>query len=104
MSGVPIGLARELVGESLGAWRLAGEAACTREGAIVIERTGSQRSIRIESTPHDPMFRWMITVDGRKRPAVSLLAVLRQVRAALDPDFAATRVRVSVAPLLDPSC
>jgi len=43
-----------------------------------------------------------ITVDGRARPAISLLAVLRQVRAALDPDFAATRVRVSVASLLVP--
>jgi len=49
--------------------------------------------------PHDPIFRWMITVDGRKRPANSLLAVLRRVRAVLDPDYAAARVRVSVASL-----
>jgi len=99
VSGVPIELVRELVGQSLAAWRLAGEAACTPDGAIVIERPGSAR-VRIEPTPHDPMFRWMVTVDARRRPAVSLLAVLRHVRAALDPDYAATRVRVSVASLL----
>jgi hypothetical protein len=102
VSGMPIELARELVGASLAAWRLAGEATCTHDGAIVIDRTGNSRNIRIEPKPQDSMFRWMVTVDGRARPAVSLLAVLRQVRAALDPDFAATRVRVGVASLLVP--
>jgi hypothetical protein len=56
--------------------------------------------LRIAPKPDDGMFRWLVTIDGRTRPAISLVAVLRQVRAALDPDFAATRVRVSVAPLL----
>jgi hypothetical protein len=101
MSGVPIELVGELVAASLAAWRLAGEATCTHDGAIMIERTGNTR-LRIESKPNDPNFRWLVTVDGRQRPAVSLLAVLRQVRAALDPDYAATRVRVSVASLLVP--
>ena len=102
MSGVPIELVRELVRQSLVAWRLPGEAACTRDGAVEIARAGSAR-VRIEPKPDDPMFRWLVTVDGRVRPAVSLLAVLRQVRAAVDPAFAATRVRVSVASLLVPS-
>jgi hypothetical protein len=102
MSGVPIELVGELVAASLAAWHLAGEATCTHDGAIVIERTGNTR-LRIEPKPNDPNFRWLVTVDGRQRPAVSLLAVLRQVRAALDPDYAATRVRVSVASLLVPS-
>jgi hypothetical protein len=56
--------------------------------------------MRIAPKPDDMMFRWMVTIDGRTRPAISLVAVLRQVRAALDPDFAATRVRVGIAPLL----
>lgn len=102
MSGVPIDLVAELVRASLAAWRLTGDAACTREGAIVIDRAGTDRTIRIEPTSNDAMFRWTVTVDGRKRPAVSLLAVLRQVRAALDPDYAATRVCVTVARLLVP--
>jgi hypothetical protein len=102
VSGAPIELARELIGASLAAWRLAGEAHCTDDGAIVIDRTGNGRRIRIEPKLDDPMFRWLVTVDGRQRPVVSLPGVLRQVRAALDPDYAATRVRVAVAPLLVP--
>ena len=46
------------------------------------------------------MFRWTVTVDGRKRMAISLVAVLRQVREALDPGYAANRVRIAVAPLV----
>jgi hypothetical protein len=100
VSGVPIALVGELVSQSLAAWRLAGEATCTPDGAVVIARTAAEKGVRIEAKPDDPTFRWLVTIDGRTRPAVSLLAVLRQVRAALDPDFAATRVRVSVASLL----
>ena len=102
MSGVPIALAGELVAASLAAWRVGGVAACTADGAIVIERTRDSKTVRIEPKPDDSMFRWLVIVDGRPRPAVSLVAVLRQVRAALDADFAATRVRVSLAPLLVP--
>ena len=101
MSGVPIALAGELVAASLEAWHVTGATACADDGAIVIARDGRAR-VRIEPMPLDPTFRWMVTVDGRRRPAVSLLAVLRHVRAALDPDYAATRVRVSIASLLVP--
>jgi hypothetical protein len=99
VTGVPLALALRLVAESLAAWGLAGEARCTDDGAIVIERTAGNTSLRIEPLPGDAMFRWMITIDGHRRPAISLAAVLRQVRSALDPEFAATRVRVAVAPL-----
>jgi hypothetical protein len=46
------------------------------------------------------MFRWLVTIDGRTRPALSLLAVLRQVREALDPDYSGSRLRVAIAPLV----
>ena len=46
------------------------------------------------------MFRWIVTVEGRKRGAISLVAVLRQVREALDPGYAGSRVRVAVNPLV----
>ena len=59
-----------------------------------------RKDIRIDPAPPDLMFRWMVTVDGRKRGAISLVAVLRQVREALDPGYAANRVRVAVAPLV----
>ena len=103
MSGVPIELARELLAASLAAWHVAGEAICTDDGGIVINRTSNDRTIKVEPKPDNPMFRWLVTVDGRQRPVVSLPGVLRHVRAALDSDYAATRVRVSVASLLVPS-
>ena len=81
---------------SHGAWRAASGAKPTAR--IVI--CGSRKDIRIDRAPDDLMFRWMVTVDGRKRGAISLVAVLRQVREALDPGYAANRVRVAVAPLV----
>jgi hypothetical protein len=45
----------------------------------------------------------MVTIDGRQRPAISLVAVLRQVRQSVDPGYAMSRVRVTVAPLVPPS-
>ena len=57
------------------------------DGVIVI--CGSHKDIRIDRASHDLMFRWIVTVEGRKRGAISLVAVLRQVREALDPGYAA---------------
>ena len=90
-------LACELLAQSLIAWQVAGRVTQERDGAVVIE---SRRSIRIEPAPPDVPFRWMVTVDGRRRGAISLVAELRQVREALDPGYAANRVRVAVAPLV----
>ena len=98
MSGVPNDLARELLTQSLAAWRVRGSVECTSDGAFVID--GAGRAISLESALGHPVFRWMVTVDGRKRGAISLVAVLRQVREALDPGYAANRVRIAVAPLV----
>src|SRR5262249_25270195 len=100
VSGVPAALARELLAESLAAWRLAGGVERSDDGGIVV-RT-EQTLIRIDPEPAGSMFRWTVTIDGRRRPAVSLISVLRQVREAIDPGYAASRVRVTVAPLLPP--
>ena len=97
MSGVPVELACELLTESLAAWRVTRSVERTSDGAIVI---GGDTRIRIEPAPRDSMFRWMVTIDGRKRLALSLLAVLRQVREALDPGYAANQVRIALAPLV----
>ena len=93
-------LARELLAESLAAWRVSGSAERTSDGALVIV---ASKSIRIDPAPPDAMFRWMVTTDGRRRGAISLVAVLRQVREALDPGYGANRVRVAVAPLVPSS-
>ena len=98
MSEAPVDLARELMAQSLAAWRVAGGVERSRDGVIVI--CGARRDIRIDPAPWDPMFRWMVTIDGRKRPAISVVGVLRQVREALDPGYAANRVRVALTPLV----
>jgi hypothetical protein len=98
---VNLDLARELLVQSLAAWRLPGSIERAGDGALVV--VGSRRSIRIDPALPDSIFRWMVTSDGRKRGAISLVAVLRQVREALDPGYAANRVRVAVAPLVPSS-
>jgi hypothetical protein len=97
VSGAQAGLVRELLAASLAAWDLAGGVEQTSDGVIVI--TGN-KDIRIEPVPPGSVFRWTVIIDRRRRAALSLLAVLRQVRDALDPDFAASRVRVAVSPLV----
>jgi hypothetical protein len=94
---MPNDLARELLAQSLVAWRVTGSVRCEGDSAIVI--CGNRKDIRIDRAPDDSMFRWIVTAEGRKRGAISLVAVLRQVRQALDPGYAANRVRVVVSPL-----
>jgi hypothetical protein len=96
VSGATIDLACELLTLSLAAWRVAGSVECTSDGIVI----GGKKDIRIQPGPQDSVFRWMVTIDGRKRGAISLLAVLRQVRETLDPEHAASRVRIAVAPLV----
>ena len=94
----PNDLACALLAQSLIAWRVAGHVGRADDGALVIGGTG--KDIRIERAPPHAVFRWTVTVDGRKRVAISLVAVLRQVREAVDPGYAAIRVRIAVAPLV----
>ena len=98
MSEVAVDLACELLVQSLAAWRVGGGVHRSGDGAIVIR--GARKDIRIDSAPSDPMFRWMVTIDGRKRGAISIAGVLRQVRDALDPGYATSRVRVTLTPLV----
>jgi len=99
VSEAPLDLACELMAQSLAAWRVAGAVERSREGAIVI--CAARKDIRIDpAPPSDPMFRWTVTIDGRKRRAISIVGVLRQVREALDPGYAANRVRVALTPLV----
>jgi hypothetical protein len=88
----------ELLTESLAAWRVAGTVERSSDGGIVIG--GNRKTIQIDPAPPGSMFRWMVMIDGRKRGAISLIGVLRQVREAIDPGYAASRVRVTVAPLV----
>jgi len=40
----------------------------------------------VKPAPPDLPFRWLITVDDRERPALSIVAVLRQVRETSAPE------------------
>ena len=88
----------ELMTQSLVAWRLIGTVHGTSDGAILVSCT--EHNIRIEPAPPDLPFRWIVIVVNRRRAAISLVAVLRQVRAALDPGYATMRVRVAPFPLV----
>jgi hypothetical protein len=94
------GLVGELLAESLAAWHIKGSVTHADVDGVVVQSNG--KTIRIEPVRAN-MFRWLVTIDGRQRPAISLVAVLRQVRQALDPGYAMSRVRVTVAPLVPPS-
>ena len=101
MSAIPEHLhehLHELLAQSLVAWRLTGSVRGTSDGAIVV--TCGQHNVRIEPAPSDLPFRWIVIVDSRSRPAISLVAVLRMVRAALDPGYAAMRARIAPFPLV----
>jgi hypothetical protein len=89
---------RRLMAESLVAWQLSGSVSRADDRAVLIA-CGSQE-IRIEPAPPHLPFRWMVIAGGRRRGAISLVAVLRQVRAALDPGYATQRVRVTAFPLV----
>ena len=79
MTAASSDLVCELLTQSLLAWRV------VRRGAARKRR----RDPRHRAAPRDPRqarasglpFRWLVTIDDRERPAISVVAVLRQVRA-----------------------
>jgi hypothetical protein len=87
----------ELMTQSLVAWRLAGSVHNSSDGGVLI--LCPEHSIRIEPASPDLPFRWIVIIDNRRRAAISLVAVLRQVRAVLDPGYATMRVRIAPFPL-----
>jgi len=88
----------ELITQSLLAWRLAGSVRSTGDGAILI--SCQEHKIRIEPASSDLPFRWVVIINNRSRPAISLVAVLRMVRAALEPGYATMRVRIAPVPVV----
>jgi hypothetical protein len=83
----------ELLRESLNAWGLDGTVQSASDGSVLLSCKG--RDIRVQAASPDLPFRWMVAIEDRTRGAISLSAVLRQVRTALDPDYAANRGRIA---------
>ena len=67
-------------------------------GAILV--TAQRHEVLVKPAAPGLPFRWLVTVDDRERPAISVVAVLRQVREALDPGYATRRVRIAAFPLV----
>jgi hypothetical protein len=88
----------ELMTQSLVAWRLSGNVHVASDGAILV--SSEAHEIRIEPALPDLPFRWMVIINNRKRGAVSVVAVLRQVRSVLEPGYAILRARVAAFPLV----
>ena len=100
MTSAPVDHMRELMTQSLVAWRLTGSVRRTSDGAILV--SCDKHEIRIQPAPPDSPFRWMVIIGDRRRGAISLVAVLRQVRATLDPGYATMRAHVTAFPLVPP--
>jgi hypothetical protein len=88
----------ELLAQSVVAWGIVAEARHASGGAIRI--CGEHREILVNPAPPGLPFRWLVTLDHRERPAISIVAVLRQVREALDPGYTTRRVRIAAFPLV----
>jgi hypothetical protein len=99
LTGLCTDTLRELLAESLAAWRLVGD---VRGAGGLVLLSCNATEIRVEPVPLGSPFRWMVTVNGRRRGALSLLAVLRRVRAALDPDYERHQVLIAPAPVIPP--
>ena len=89
-------IACELLAQSLLAWDLTGCVQSENDDAITVACNAAR--ICVEPAPTGLPFRWMVTINGRKRGAISLVAVLRQIRTALDPGYTANRVRIAPLP------
>jgi hypothetical protein len=96
LSGIFHDTARELLAQSLLAWELTGRVRSESNGAILVSCKGME--ILVEAAAPGLPFRWMVSINGRRRGAISMVAVLRQVRGALDPGYAMNRVRVAALP------
>ncbi len=88
-----------LLAESLHAWRIAGAVSAEPDGTILVA-AGALR-LRIEPPPPGLPFRWMLASAERRRGVASLSGLLRALHAALDPGYAASRLRIA-EPLLPP--
>ena len=89
-------LLSRLLAESVRQWCVPARVSVDGQGAVRVTCLG--REIIVERAASGSPFRWMVTVEGggvsRRRPALSVVSVLRQVRLELDPAYEKQRIRV----------
>ena len=91
---------RELIAQSLVAWRVSGEARHQADGALLL--VAGDKQLRIARAPADLPFRWMVAEGERTRGVISIAGLLRAIRAAVDPGYRPIRLRLAPQPLLPP--
>ncbi len=90
----------ELLSQSLAAWRVAGEVRREADGTALL--TAGSTRLRIARAPGNSPFRWMVTTDERTRGAISVVGLLRHVRAAVDPSHRATSLHITPLSFVPP--
>ena len=88
-----------LLDASFAQWKVEARAERTSGGAVRVRRGGGDDLFRVEPRHRGDGGRPVWTLDGE--PLASVLEVLREVRFALDPDFAPARLRISAPPPTD---
>jgi hypothetical protein len=96
MTASIIDLLQGLIDESLAAWRVAGHVRREADGTIAV--TANAICIRVMHDQTTPPFRWTVTAGERARRATSIAGVLRNLRAAVDPDYRPLRLRIAPLP------
>ena len=91
---------RELLAQSLVAWRVSGEARHEADDTLLL--VVGDKQLRISRAPADLPFRWMVTEGERTRGVISIAGLLRSVRAAVEPSYRPVRLRIAPLPLLPP--
>src|SRR5690242_13769964 len=89
---------KELLAQSLRAWRVTGDVAREADGALLV--TAGEKRLRVARAPADLPFRWMVGEGERTRGATSIAGLLRSVRAAVDPHYRPVRLRIAPLPLV----
>ena len=88
----------ELLRESLAAWRVAANVTCNADGGVEV-RAQATRLVIARAPPNLP-FRWLVSIDDRRRGATGIAGLLRSVRSALDVNYRPIRVRIAALPLV----
>ena len=91
---------RNLIAQSLVAWRVSGEARHEADDTLLL--IAGDKQLRISLAPADLPFRWMVAEGERTRGVISIAGLLRTIRAAVDPGYRPIRLRLAPQPLLPP--
>jgi hypothetical protein len=91
---------RELVAQSLVAWRVGGVVRHEADDTLLL--VAGDKQLRISRAPADLPFRWMVAEGERTRGVISIAGLLRTIRAAVDPGYRPIRLRLAPQPLLPP--